>query len=54
MTIAAFLGEDDEDALGDVLGEVRVAGLAEGGGVDKMDEFLKLRVGRGRGRGGRE
>ena len=32
-----FSGEEEEDGLGDVLGEVLVAELADGAGVDEVD-----------------
>jgi hypothetical protein len=35
--IVHFAGEEEEDGLGDIVGEVGVADLAEGGGVDEVD-----------------
>jgi hypothetical protein len=42
-------GENEEDSLGDLLGEMRVAHLPQGGGMDEIemprDERLKRRLG---------
>jgi hypothetical protein len=43
------LGEGHKDALGDILGQMRVADHAQGGGIDQVDvplhEFRERRFG---------